>query len=344
MYFEAVLLGLLGFLFYILLKRYGEVLAIIAGATIAAHPILGDHTFDIGTETLFTFFLGVVFALCVRIMRDPETKWYWYALLGLAAGYQTLVRMQFVLFIPFIAFCYFVYLYFLRRNLLSWITIRNSLTTVAIAALIPISFATYIYQHTGIFAVTQGRDNEMLYYRAVRAQLSYGEITQYARDWLWRSISGGVNTQFLTDNELKKLGYEYGLKATTSEAIAQIRAENIQTILSRPGHYLYGNLVEIMKLAYIEHDYADSFPRVFRPILYGVMYVFFLFGAYHFFRTKGNWDIRSLQILSVLFIFYNTVTLSFLNVVPRFNTPYLPLFILVGFLGIVLFLRKSKNQ
>ncbi len=339
MYFEAILLGILAFLIYLFMRQFGQGLALIAAIVIATHPILGDHTFDIGTETLFTFFVVTIYLICARIMRDPSgTPWYWYALLGLACGYQTLVRMQFVLFLPFIAACFIFYLWY--RGWINWLLIRNTILALTIFAILPLSFATYVYANTGVFAVTQGRDNEMLYYRAVRAELSYGEITQYLRDWLWRSISGGINTQFLTDNDLKKLGYEYGLKATTSEAVATIRAENIRTILSRPGHYLYGNVVEIVKLAYIEHDYSGAWPRIFRPIQYAIMYAFFLFGAYQFFRAKGHWDVKSLQVLAMLFIAYNTITLSFLNVVPRFNTPYLPLFILVGFLGVILYLRK----
>src|SRR3989344_791827 len=336
---QALLLGLLGFLIYRILKQYGETwVALVAGICIASQPILGHHTNETGAETLFTVMLGVIFLICARIIRSPATTpWYWYALLGLACGYETLVRFQFVLFLPFIIFFFLLY-----ARPLSWTIIRNTLIALAVFAVLPLSFASYIYANTGTLAVTSGRQNDMLYYRAVRAELTYGEITRYLRDWLWRSVSGGVNTQFLTDNEFKKLGYEYEILATTSEAVARIRSENIHTLLTRPGHYLYGNLVEMVKLVYIEHDYSDTLNRYFRPLQYLFIYSFFLFGLYQFFRTKNNWNVRLLIILALLFIAYNAISLSFLNIVPRFNTPYLFLYILIGFLGVVLF-RRTKG-
>ena len=75
---------------------------------------------------------------------------------------------------------------------------------------------------------------------------------------------------------------------------------------------------------------------------YLFIYSFFLFGLYQFFRTKNNWNVRLLIILALLFIAYNAISLSFLNIVPRFNTPYLFLYILIGFLGVVLF-RRTKG-
>ncbi|MEK7509219.1 MAG: glycosyltransferase family 39 protein [Patescibacteria group bacterium] len=338
---QALLLGLLGFIIYRILKHYGETwIALVAGICIASQPILGHHTNETGAEPLFIFMLGVILLLCVRIMRSPAAApWYWYALLGLAFGYEALVRFQFVLFPFFIAFFYLIY-----ARPLSWQVMRNTIIALAVFAVIPLSFASYIYANTGVFAVTSGRQNDMLYYRAVRAELSYGEITRYLRDWLWRSISGGENTQFLTDNEFKKLGYEYETLATTSEAVARIRAKNIHTILSRPGHYLYGNVVEMVKLGYIEHDYSDTLNRYFRPVQYLFIYSFFLFGLYQLIRTKGKGDVRALGILALLFIFYNIITLSFFNVVPRFNTPYLPFFILIGFLGLILFRRTHAHR
>lgn len=342
-FIQAILLGFLGFLFYKILRKYDRTwLPIALGAFVSSQPILGDHTNAIGTEMLFTFFLGVVFYVCLNIMRDPiRTDWRWFAALGLVSGYQTLVRMQFLLFLPFITCCFLAYLRFAKIPI-SRTIVRNTALALLIFAVLPLSFATYAYKNTGIFAVTQGRDGEMLYYRAARAELSYGDITRYLRDWIWRSVSGGVNTQHLTDNEFKKLGYEYELKATTSEATARVRAENIQTILNRPGHYLYGNIVEVVKLFYIEHDYSDTLNRYFRPAQYLILYIFTAFGIYQLIFSKKNWDVRGVGFLSLLFIIYNAGVLSFLNVVPRFNTPYLPFFILIGFLGILILERKQK--
>lgn len=338
---QALLLGVLGFIFYLILKRYSHAwVAIALGAIVAAQPILGDHTHAVGAEAIFTTMLGVIFILCVRIMSAPEsTRWYWYALLGFACGVETLIRTQFVLFLPFIVTC--CILYFLYARKLPQHAIRNAIIAMVVFAAIPLSFATYIYAHTGVFAITQGRQEEMLYYRARRAQLSYRDITQYLHDWLLRSVSGGYNSQLLTDNEFKKLGYEYGLIATTSEAVARIRAENIQTILSRPGHYLFGNVVEMIKLAYIEHDYSDTLNRYFRPVQYACIYSFFLFGLYQLVRIKASWDIKSPAILSLVFLAYNYLSLSFVSVVPRFNSPYLPFYIFIGFLGVVALLRQS---
>lgn len=341
LFVQGIIVGILGFLMYKVVKQVAPLwLALLTGSCIAFLPILGDHANEVGTETMFTLFLGIIFYISLKIVRAiPNTQWYWYALLGLACGIETLIRFQFVLFLPFLIACFLMYAWYVK--VLSAPLIRNLIVSLIIFATLPVSFATYIHAHTGVFAVSEGRQREMLFTRTDRTAVGISGQTRYLGDWLLRSISGGYNSQYLADHDYQKSHDRYVAMATTSEAIARIHARSLHIIREHPVSYLYGNFVESVKLFYIEHDYSDTWSRYFRPLQYACIYLFFLFGLYQLIWTKANWDTRSMQILALLFIFYNTATLSFLYTVPRFNTPYLPLIILIGFLGVVLYRRKK---
>jgi hypothetical protein len=219
--------------------------------------------------------------------------------------------------------------------------VRNISTAFGIFVLTIGSWMLYVHANTGEFAITNGRQQEMLFYRAERSELGFGGLTLYAGDWVFRSISGGENSQLLMDNEFKALNKRYHAVATTTEAAARVQRENIAYVLAHPGEYLYGNLIEAIKLSYLEHDYSDSQNRYFRPILYALTYSFCLFGLYQLLRRKGT--IRALGVLAILMITYNFLVLTPFDVIPRYNTPFLFLYLTIGFVGVALF-RRGRGR
>ncbi len=335
-YIQTLLLGILGYVVYRIFSDYTEDgLGIAAGIFVSAWPSYGYYANEIGTEFLFAFLLGCIFFIAVKILRTTvRLQWSWFIVLGTLCAMATLVRVQLLLFLPFLIICLMLLNHTLQLDIF-----KKALISFAIFVMIVGGWGLYVWANTGHFAITEGRQGSVFNTRAVRSQLGYGELTEYAFQWIERSISGGARFPMVDKFEQKPLNLQYVAIATTSEMAAQIRAENIRMIRSNTGHYLYGNLIEIMKMLYIEHDYSDSQSRYFRPFLYVVLYTFFLFGLYQLAR---NWRVKDMRILAVLAIFfpiYNLGILSFLDTIPRFNTPYLMFYIIVGFVGIVLFKR-----
>ena len=336
---QAILLGLLGFIIYKIFERaeywrYG----LVAGICVSGLPFYGFYTHEILSEFLFAFFLGVIFFICAHILAvRGSCSWYWYAFLGAACGYASLVRFQFVFFLPFIILVFFVCTRAKPAHL--WRNIAIAIITmISILSL----WALYVQQNTGVFAVTEGRQSEMLYIRGERAKLSYGQLTQYLHDWIWRSISGGEGTKLLYDYEFKNLYKQYHLKATSPETTEQVKRENIAAILSHPGHFLYGSFIEAIKLVYIEHDYSDSTNRYFRAGLYVLIYGFFLFGIIQLLRFRKA-ALSGLGALALLMIAYNFLVLTMLDTIPRYNTPYLMFYIVVGFIGLILYNEHRRD-
>ena len=336
---QAVLLGVLGFIIYKTFAEFGKwKYGVLAAVCVSGLPFYGFYSNEILSEFLFAFFLGLVFYVCARIMRlRGAVSWHWYAVLGLVCGYVSLVRFQFVFFLPIILIFFLIVL---RPHPLH--VFRNMGISLIIAAAILGSWASYVHKNTGVFAVAAGRQQEMLSIRAARAQLSYRDLTQYLHDWMYRSISGGEGTKLLYDNEFKNLYRLYNLQATTTESATRVKNENIAIVLSHPGHFLYGSFIEAIKLAYIEHDYSDSVNRYVRAGMYVALYAFFLFGLVQLF-LGGNREIRSLGVLALIMIAYNFLVLTMLDTIPRYNTPYLFLYITIGFCGVVLWrIRRAR--
>src|SRR5262249_23084766 len=99
---QTILMGILGFLFYLLLSRYNRAVGFLAGICISAFPIYGNYAVEILTEPLFIFLLGLIFLVLARILWQPEkVSYWWYVLLGFLCGYASLVRVSFLLFLPF---------------------------------------------------------------------------------------------------------------------------------------------------------------------------------------------------------------------------------------------------
>jgi 4-amino-4-deoxy-L-arabinose transferase-like glycosyltransferase len=338
-FIQCLMYGLLGFFVYRLLRPYDGMISMIAGCTVSFLPSYGYYSTEIPTESLFAFLLGAIFMVAVKIFYEPESvSWRWYALLGILCGYESLVRVQFLLFLPFA-----VFVWALVSGKLAWQSSKKIVITFLIFLLPVAAWVVYVHKKTGTYAITSGRQEVILDVRANRAQLSYADNTRYAAAWIMRSVSGGVDDLFLDIHDIRYVGKQYSLAATTSEAVALIEKRDIQTIEHNPGHFLYGNLIEMVKLAYIEHDYVDSQSRYFRPTIYALMYAFFLFGLYQIFRSRDNWDLKSLSLIIAVFVSYNYLTVSFFDAIPRYNTPYLFFYIIIGFVGVILF-RRGRDH
>lgn len=337
---QTILLGLAAYLLYRVFLSLGEeYLGYAAGLSTVILPSYGLYAHTIGTELLFMFFLSAIFYLCVYIFSTKgDVSWQWYALLGLLMGYATLVRVQLIFFFPFLVLCFIVFVRPCAWKALQKVALASVLFMVVIG-----SWMLFVHQQTGKYTITSGRPEVVLYMRAVRAQLSYTQLTTYAYDWLRRSITGGVGTPFLMDNEFKKLGEDYNHLATTTAAVTTIKKQNIATLIENPGHYIYGNLIEAIKLAWIEHDYSNFLNRYVRAGMYLVVYGLFLFGIVQLLYKKRERGITAVSMLALLFIAYNYLILTTFDTIPRYNTPYLFLYMLIGFAGIALWNRRKKE-
>lgn len=336
---QALLLGVLGFIIYRTFAEYEEKkTGLTAGIVISAFPSYGYYANEILTELLFAFLMSLLFFISIRILHAKDKiSTLTFFLFGVLCGYASLVRVQFLFFLPLVGL---LFILFSKRRLES---LKKSGAAFAALFLILGSWGLYVKQHTGHFALTEGRQESVLNVRAVRAQLSYSDLTRYAGAWVSRSIHGGVSTPILDNNEAKGITERYFARATTTEAVARIKSENMHTILSNPGHYIYGNVIEVMKMLYIEHDYTDSQSRYFRPVLYAFMYAFFLFGLFQIARNWKNKEMRIFAAVALLFPLYNLAILSFFDTVPRFNTPYLQFYIVIGFIGVVIW-RRGRDH
>ncbi len=72
----------------------------------------------------------------------------------------------------------------------------------------------------------------------------------------------------------------YGIIASTSASVASVKKQSIAAIFANPGHYLYGNLIEAVKLVYIEHDYSDFMNKYLRAAIYVFVYSLFIYGVF----------------------------------------------------------------
>lgn len=338
---QTVLLGLLGVLVFRLFARQNEeYLGCVAGLATSLLPSYGLYTHIMNTEILFATALGALLYMCTRIaLTNGDSPWQWYAGLGLLCGYTTLVRVQLLFLLPFLIFFFYLF-----ARPLSWRTLQKLAITCALFVTVIGSWVLYVHSQTGAYAITSGRPEVVLHLRAVRAQLSYAELTEYAHDWVRRSVTGGTGTTFLMDNEFARLGQAYNRVASTSASVATVKQQNISILLANPGHYLYGNLIEVIKLAWIEHDFSDFLNRYVRAGLYVVLYGLFLFGIAQLMYAKKDRDIATISTTAIFFVVYNFLILTPFDTIPRYNTPYLVFYLLVGIAGIVLWRRRTTLQ
>ena len=315
---QTVMLGVLGVMVALLLLRVGNLyVSAIAGFATALLPSYGLYAHQIGTELLFTFVLGLLLSVTFLLYKKNDgADWRLWATLGLLCAIGTLIRSQLFFLLPFLAVLYFMHM----RNV-SPKSLGKALGAVAVFLLILGPWVGYIHLKTGNFSLTSIRPEMALYIRAARAQLSYSELTQYAKDWLKRSISGGEETQLLSDNEYHSLQAKFESAATSTDALASVRGQSIQIIRSHFGQYLYGNLIEVIKLSYIEHDYGDILNKYLRAGMYAFIYLLFFVGGWMV-LLKGNREQRMLALIGTIFIVYNFLVLTPFDTIQRYNTPF----------------------
>ena len=338
---QAVLLGLIGLLIYFLfLKIEHPTTGFIAGITVSFFPIYGYYAAELLTELLFTFLLLSIFYTIYVIVQEKneDERYLLYCALGLLCGYTTLVRVQFLFFLPLLA------LTLLLCREYTWV-IKRMLPALLVFVLIIGSWISYSYIHTKSPSLTEGRQGVILYTRVARAELSYTDQVRYLVSWLERSIPGSDwrNNYYLNNYDWSGTSQAYEKLATSPEQIEILKKENIDTIIQNPGRYLFGNFIELVKLLYLEHLKSPILSGIFRAFLYTVVYLWFLFGIIRLIQSKKHTELGILQISLLLFISYNIITLTFLDTIPRYNTPYLVFFILIGFVGLVMTPRNKQS-
>jgi 4-amino-4-deoxy-L-arabinose transferase-like glycosyltransferase len=343
-FIQSLMLGLLGLCVYGSFARIGwRRIGYAAGLLVSLLPSYGLYTHTVASELPFAFLAGLIFYLMVRIATDSaKASFGIYALIGLLCGYASLVRGQFLLFLP----CMILFQAIFWRHAVKRMALKFVLASLLF--LIPVgSWIAVVHSHTGGYAMTTGRPEMAVYIRAVRAQLSYSDLNRYAYLWFKRSVSGGQFNEFLYNNEYQKLNMVFATMAVTPEATAAIQKQDLAVIRSNLGHYFYDSLIEVVKTVYIEHDYSDVINKPVRTGMYLVVYGLFICGLLGFIRTardKAASGPRILALLSALLIAYNIGVLSFFDAIPRYNTPYLTFYIVIGLAGIGLWSKRLKAK
>lgn len=329
---QTIILALMGYLAYLIARRFADGYApTIIALGVSLLPYYGYYAAEYMTELLFAFMLFLCVYAALKLTDHPN-DWRYQVLCGAVFAVATLVRVQMLLF-PLLWVAVMLVLYRDRFR-----PMLRTVIVVGVTYLVPILlWSSVVYAHTGSFMLTEGRQEMLLHVRAVRSTLSYPQLVGYAKEWVIRSTSGGTRELPLVDTyDLKAIKNEYKVVATSPESIERIKQADIKTIKNHLGHYLFGNATEVMKLMYIEHDYADYMNRYFRLAWYVFMYGLFFTGLWFVARRwRGLGREQRLVVgFALLVIAYHLVMLTFLETVPRFNTPLHGLYILVGALGV----------
>lgn len=333
---QAFLLSLVAWVFFLIMKGIGYVRpGLILGAMIILFPSYGYYTHEVGSEILFMFCVALLFSLSFLVLKKEKEGGVdpgWYLLLGGVIGYGTLVRVQLLFLLPIMGL---IVLLFFRRYV-PWKGVV--LTFVSFGILIG-SWSLVCFKYTGSFALTTGRQELILHARAVRAELSYKELGQYFIAWIHKRVSLEYIDPMLQRADLVGIISAYTASATTPEVIAQIKQQDLRIIASRPMHYLAGNFIEVGKLYYIEYLYTPYLSKFVRAGMYTLLYLWTIFGiwALYAFRKHMKKEILELCVLVTILVSYNAFILSFFDTIPRYNTPFLVFFLMIGMLGVLVY-------
>ncbi len=326
--FQAILLALIAFFVYLSFKLYGrEKTGLITALAIAVIPAYGHYANLLYSETFFAFLLSLSFYLTLRLIKREENALF-YGITGAVFALAALTRL-FIIFLPLLLGLGLLFV--MRKNL------RNIVVFYLTFLLLIGSWVGYVHYKTGIFTVTQGRLEYHLYARAVRSTLSYRESLYYMYSWLRRSALGGEDNEFTGKYDMHPLNREYEkILAQPGYSPSRVRTESIAVILNNPGHYLFGNAIEWVKLVWIEHLYPPVSPllgRFVRLAFYTLLYGIFLFGSIHFLRNRRQ-KLVPVFWLAAVFLLYNWAVISSLDALPRFNMPYIFLYAVIGVAGL----------
>ena len=202
----------------------------------------------------------------------------------------------------------------------------------------------YVNKKTGHFAITDGRIDIHLYTRAARSTLSYQDQAYFLYSWIRKSALGGQYNDILNKYEQLPLIEEYAYRKKHGETVASIKRESVDKILHNLDGYLFGNVIEWAKLLFIEHIYPpvpDLLTRTIRAGFYFTLYGFFILGLIRFLVYKKT-GAKIIFLTAALYLMYNWAIISFIDAFPRFNTPYLYFYLIIGASGMTDIFDKKK--
>lgn len=335
---QVILIAAAAFFVFLIFEMFGsKCIGVIASAISAFMPLYGPYANLFLPEALTIFLLISSSFIVLKILNNSRSR-VCYLLLGVEFGLMSLMRSHLILFIAVIA-AVFIFTHKPLRHTLIFL-----LTSIIIVGL----WMGYVYSHTGKFEITSGRQELHIYTRSVRATLSYREEFHYLTAWLKRSYSAGAEDDVILNkyDAVPLVRYYYTVLLKQGNSAASIERENIGTILHNPGHYLFGNIVEWVKLMSVEHFFPPVSPLLTRPVralTYIFIYLLFLAGIAGFLMSK-NRQYRPLIYITGLYILYHWFILSFFDVIPRFNTPYLSFYLIIGVAGLISFFQNEKGK
>src|SRR3989344_4948448 len=316
---------------YLNYKNTGLMAAILTSAI----PYFGYYTSMMMSEIFFSFFIAISFYLLLRIL-NKDKRISLYILLGLTFGIATLTKSA-LLFSPlFIA----LIIFYFQKNL------YKTLCFLVIFIICIGSWVGYVHKNTGRFSITDGRLDIHIYARAKRSTLSYENQIYYLYSWIRRSALGGIENNILLKYEEKPLIQEYAERLNNGEYASEITKQNIKTIVRHFDTYIFGSIIEWVKLMFIDHIYPPVpllLTRAVRASFYLIIYSFFLFGSIRFLLYK-NIGPKIIFWTSVFYLTYNSVMISLVDAYPRFNIPYLFFFIVIGATGLSDIFDKKFTQ
>lgn len=384
---QIVLLAITAFLVYVIFELYGErTWGRITAGIVAILPSYGHLTNMIESEPLFVPLLAALFFCSVDLYRRIDshqgerrgTMLRW-GLLGALTGIMVLTRVQTLFFLPFLLFVGFLVLWRKKAPM------REALLGAGGALLISIviigSWVLYVHSQKGVFALTEGRIEVSLYNRSIRSELSYGQLTQYALEYVRYGmtnadfsppsfymlepfyLSSQYNKLVLAPDKLALLatstdartGYIPVTQNTASSSLVHAEVKkDIGIIEAHPGQYLYGTGIEAMKLFYTDPVFyfiENSLVRRLVYIQWILAYALCVFGLWQSFKalyrkqtSNDSKSIATLGLIAALFILYNVLVLPWLEVTPRYNTPYMMFYYIIGAVGFILWRRRRAER
>lgn len=323
---QVLLLAAAAYFICLCFELYGEkTKGLLAALATVLIPSFGYYSNLIMPEILFLFYLVLSLYILLGIFKKPAGSGP-YLVLGILFGVITLTRSH-LFFFPIM----------LGILLLSVFKNPKNIFILYLSFFFLISsWVGYIYYKTGEFAITQGRMELHLFVRAERSKLSYSELADYGIAWVKRSLSGGASYDILDNYEIKGLKKNYQDELAKGVPFGAIRKRSVEIIFQNWGHYLFGNFIEVIKLLFVEHLFppvSNLLNRAVRLGIYLAVYGVFILGIVKYLLNRPR-HLR--QFLGVLgfFVLYHLVLLSFFDPVPRFNTPYLVFYLMIGIVGL----------
>lgn len=309
---------------------------LVTGSAFALLPLYAYQANLLQSELWTIFLLISSFFLILKILGKKEGISH-YILLGIVFALLGLTRVH-TLLMPFI----FAGIFYWKNK-----PSRHIITSMAIVAVTVLFWAIYVYSNIGTFAITKGRGELHLYTRSIRATLPYNQQIHYFVSWIKRSALHGASNEILEKYDPWPLTIQYGALISEGRTEDELREESIARIKQNLGRYLFGNPMEIAKMMFVEHLFPPVSPllnRTARVMIYLVIYLIFIIGVVSSFMFSKNKQFYALINVGLIYIAYHWIVLSFFDVIPRFNTPYLGLYLIMGIAGIVNQIEGIKQK